>query len=247
MTTCTVRPRCYMSRTTWTFFPCNIWYTVWTQRTSVTTLPCWNIHHGKWRRHFTRHCHTVLPLLAITKKYILQAIHTSFVNTAIDNMTNNRVLYNKPPSINSEEFSFLDDNRQLYHSSVPIIASLWIPTKTDWSKLTLQVVQTVEWIHMMYPNCSNALKPQLFITCEFMGQANQEDMTTALSGPGQPELTDDDGWRGHTITTERVCQIVGVYVYSVSSCRLPTGKAAEQALVIVYTYIYIYIYIYIWK
>ena len=36
---------------------------------------------------FTRHNQTVLPLLAYTKKESLQAIHTSFVNTTIDNMT----------------------------------------------------------------------------------------------------------------------------------------------------------------
>ena len=52
---------------------------------------------------FTRHSHTVLWLLTITKKDTFQAIHTSFVNTAIDNMTDNRVLSNRPPPINSEE------------------------------------------------------------------------------------------------------------------------------------------------
>ena len=36
---------------------------------------------------FSRHNQTVLPLLANTKKASLQAVHTSFVNTAIDNMT----------------------------------------------------------------------------------------------------------------------------------------------------------------
>ena len=38
---------------------------------------------------FTRHNQTVL---ANTQKASLQAVHTSFVNTAIDNMTDNRVL-----------------------------------------------------------------------------------------------------------------------------------------------------------
>ena len=41
---------------------------------------------------FTRHNQPVVPLLANTKKASLQAVHTSFVNTAIDNMTDNRVL-----------------------------------------------------------------------------------------------------------------------------------------------------------
>ena len=37
------------------------------------------------------------PLLANTKKESLQAVHTSFVNTAIDNMTDKRVLNYRPP------------------------------------------------------------------------------------------------------------------------------------------------------
>ena len=43
---------------------------------------------------FTRHNQTVLPLLANNRKDTLQAVQTSFVNTAIDNMKNNRVLNN---------------------------------------------------------------------------------------------------------------------------------------------------------
>ena len=52
---------------------------------------------------FTRHYQTVLPLLANNRKDTLQALHTSFVNTAIDNMKDNRVLNNRPPPINSKE------------------------------------------------------------------------------------------------------------------------------------------------
>ena len=52
---------------------------------------------------FTRHNQTVLPLLANTKKESLQVIHTSFVNTSIDHMTDNRVINNRPPPINDEE------------------------------------------------------------------------------------------------------------------------------------------------
>ena len=48
---------------------------------------------------FTRHNQTVLPLLAITRKDSLQAIHTSFVNTAIDN----RVINNRLTPINDQE------------------------------------------------------------------------------------------------------------------------------------------------
>ena len=52
---------------------------------------------------FTRHNQTVLPFLANTNKVSLQAVHTSFVNTAIDNMTYNRVLNYRPPPISDEE------------------------------------------------------------------------------------------------------------------------------------------------
>ena len=46
---------------------------------------------------------TVLPLLANNRKDTLQALHTSFVNTAIGNMKDNIVFNNRPPSINDEE------------------------------------------------------------------------------------------------------------------------------------------------
>ena len=52
---------------------------------------------------FTRHDQTVLPLLANNRKYTLQALHTSFVNTAKGNMKDNRVLNNRLPPINDEE------------------------------------------------------------------------------------------------------------------------------------------------
>ena len=52
---------------------------------------------------FTRHYQTVLPLLANNRKDTLQALHTSLVNTAIDNMKDNKVLDNRPPPINDEE------------------------------------------------------------------------------------------------------------------------------------------------
>ena len=52
---------------------------------------------------FTRHYQTVLPLLANNRKDTLQALHTLFVNTAIGNMKDSRVLNSRPPSINDEE------------------------------------------------------------------------------------------------------------------------------------------------
>ena len=47
---------------------------------------------------FTRHYQTVLTLLANNRKDTPQALHTSFVNTAIGNMKDNRVLNNRSPS-----------------------------------------------------------------------------------------------------------------------------------------------------
>ena len=47
--------------------------------------------------------HQTLSLLANNRKDTLQALHTSFVNTAIDNMKDNRVLNLLPPSINNEK------------------------------------------------------------------------------------------------------------------------------------------------
>ena len=51
----------------------------------------------------TRHNQTVVPLLANTKNASLQTVHTLFVNTAIDNMTDNRALNFRLPPINDEE------------------------------------------------------------------------------------------------------------------------------------------------
>ena len=52
---------------------------------------------------FTRHYQTVVRLLANNRKDTLQALHTSFVNTAVENMKDNRVLNNQPPPIKDEE------------------------------------------------------------------------------------------------------------------------------------------------
>ena len=52
---------------------------------------------------FTRHNQAVLPLLENNMIHALHAFHTSFVNRAIDNMTDNRVLNNQPPHINDDE------------------------------------------------------------------------------------------------------------------------------------------------
>ena len=55
------------------------------------------------RDNLHQYTQTVLPLLANNKKYTRQAIHTSFANRTIDNMTDNRVLNNRPSPINDKE------------------------------------------------------------------------------------------------------------------------------------------------
>ena len=55
---------------------------------------------------FPRHNQTVLPLIANKKKYTHQALHTSFVNTAIYNIKDNRVLNTRPLLINDGEILF---------------------------------------------------------------------------------------------------------------------------------------------
>ena len=108
-----------------------------------------------------------------SRKDTLQALHTSFVNTAIDNMEDNRVL-NKTidlhPSMTRKPY-YWDDKGQPYHISVPYIVNYWIPTKSDWSKVILQVVQTVGMephdVHHLFDFTAhtNDLSP-----CEIMGQ-----------------------------------------------------------------------------
>ena len=111
---------------------------------------------------FTRHNQTVLPLLANTKKASLQAVHTSFVNIAIDNMTDNRILNYRPPPITRKSI-WRDDNGPLCHSSALATVSFWTPIRRDWRRLTLHVVQTVEWISRMFLTCSTApLTPPLW-------------------------------------------------------------------------------------
>ena len=72
---------------------------------------------------FTRHNQTVVPLLANTKKASLQAVHTSFVNTAIDNMTDNRVINYRPPHITDEETYLTRRHGPISHSSAPATVS----------------------------------------------------------------------------------------------------------------------------
>ena len=92
---------------------------------------------------FTMHNQTMVLFLANTKKASLQAVHTSFVNTAIDNMTDNRVLNYRPPPINDEE-TYLTRRQR---ATLPQLRSghcKLLNSNNKRSRLTLQVVQTVE-------------------------------------------------------------------------------------------------------
>ena len=64
---------------------------------------------------FTSHNQTALPLLANNKKDAFHALHTPFVNTAIDNMMDNRVLNSRPP-LNNDEETHLSSRQQATHS-----------------------------------------------------------------------------------------------------------------------------------
>ena len=62
---------------------------------------------------FTRNNQPVSPLLANTKKDSLQTIHTSFVNTAIDNMKRHQNAKHSTPPINGEETSLTGRQRAI--------------------------------------------------------------------------------------------------------------------------------------
>ena len=110
---------------------------------------------------FTRHNQTVVPVLANTKKASLQAVHTSFVNTTIDNMTDNRVLNYRPPPIIDEE-TYLTRRQQ---ATLSQLRSGHCKLLNAFKKRLnlLQVVQTVEWIRRMFLACSTEpLTPPLW-------------------------------------------------------------------------------------
>ena len=76
---------------------------------------------------FTMHNQTE-PLIANNKNDTLQEMHTSFVNIAIDNMTDNRVLNNRPPPINDEETHL---SRRQRATLSQLHSGHCIPTKSD--------------------------------------------------------------------------------------------------------------------
>ena len=70
---------------------------------------------------FNRHTQIVLRLLADNRKDTLQALHTSFVNTAIDNMKEYSTI-DPRPSMTRKPF-YRDDKGQLYRRSDPDIVN----------------------------------------------------------------------------------------------------------------------------
>ena len=94
---------------------------------------------------FTIHYQTVLRLLANNRKDTLQALHTLFVNTAIDNMKDNRVLNNRPPPINDEKTLLSRRQRTTLSRSQPTQGgTVWqLSTTTDASKSRSTPILTV--------------------------------------------------------------------------------------------------------
>ena len=129
---------------------------------------------------FTRHNQTVVPLLANTKKALLRAVHTSFVKTAIDTMTDNRILNYPSPPINDEETCLRRRQRATLSQLRPGHCNLLNSYKkrlkpTDSSSC---------------PDCGMGPQdvPHLF-NCTFMEHIWQDDRRTELSKPGEPGLT----------------------------------------------------------
>ena len=90
---------------------------------------------------FTRHYQAMLPLLANNRIDTLQALHTSFVNTAIDNMKDNRVLNNRPPPINDEEAHLSRRQGTTLSQLSSGHCKLLNSYEMRWSKVILQVVR----------------------------------------------------------------------------------------------------------
>ena len=84
------------------------------------------------RDTITRQIQTVLPFLANTKKYTVQTTYTSLVDKAIDNMTDDKVLKIDPQLSRRKRVTLSQLHSGHWH--------FWIPTKSDWGRLTLHVI-----------------------------------------------------------------------------------------------------------
>ena len=127
---------------------------------------------------FTRHKQTVVPLLANTNKSSLQAVHTSFVNTAKDNMMDNRVLSYRLPPISDEEIYLTRRQRatlsQLRSGHSKLLNSFKKRLKqTDSSSCLDRGVDRQDV--QLYRS------PHHFDSRKLMGQTRQHDTRTELS------------------------------------------------------------------
>ena len=136
---------------------------------------------------FTSHYQTVLPLLANNRKDTLQVLHTSFVNTAIGNMKDNRVLNSRPPSINDEET--LLQRRQ--RTTLSQLRSGHCKLLNSYKKQLKQSDSSRLWNGST--GCTSPVRlhssPQRSVTCELMGQAHRDNTRIELSGPGHTTTT----------------------------------------------------------
>ena len=145
---------------------------------------------------------TVLPLLSITKKYTLQAIHISFDNTETDNMTDNRVLNNRPPPINSEETHLSRRQRKILsqlrsgHCKLPNVYTRRLK-HTDSSSCPDWGIDPQDVPDLF--NCTAHLND--------LSPVNLWDKPVKLSGPWKLGLTYEDGWNAHTTTTPCTSQL----------------------------------------
>ena len=129
---------------------------------------------------FTKQNQTVLPLLANNKNDTLQALHISFVNTAIDNMKGNRVLNIRPPSIIDGET--LLSRRQ--RATLSQFRSGHSKLQNSYKKRLKQTDSS------SCPDCGMDPQdiPHIFDCAahpnDLTGQECQDDTGTELSGPG---------------------------------------------------------------
>ena len=134
----------------------------------------------------------MVPLLVNKKKASLQAVHTSFVNTAIDNMTDNRVLNYRPPPISDEE-TYMTRRQRATLSQLRCGRCSHCKLLNSYKKRLKQTDSS------SYPDCGMDPQdvPHLFnctanptaLTPKTYGKTCQDDTRIELSRPGEPGLT----------------------------------------------------------
>ena len=108
-------------------------------------------------------------------------------------MKDNRVLNNRPPSINDKETLLPRRQRttlsQLRSGHCKLLNSNKKRLKQSDSSSCPDCVMDPQDV----PHLFDCIAHPNDVTCELMGQAHRDDTRIELSGPGQPELTDEDG------------------------------------------------------